>query len=99
ALSIRRKTSGMTGTSVEGFSLDSIGRAQLALKMVPEAVATLERAYALKPADDQVMAEISFALARALTAARKDPARARTLAMEARAGYQNLHDQRRVAEV
>jgi tetratricopeptide (TPR) repeat protein len=97
ALAIHQKSK--AATEAEAFSLDTIGRAQLALKKVPEAVAALERANALKPSDEEVMAEIRFALARALTAARRDPARARALAAEARANYQGMKDAQKVAEV
>ena len=97
ALAIHQKAKGASST--EGFSLDSIGRAQLALGKVPEAIASLERARTLKPPDEQVMADISFGLARALTAARRDPARARALATEARAAFEGLRVPRRVAEV
>jgi len=95
ALDIHRNNK---ATSAEGFSLDNIGRAQLALGKYPDAIASIERALAAKPPDDSVMAGLKFALARALAGARKDPARARALAAEARAGYQGK-DQKKVAEV
>ncbi|HVE85220.1 MAG TPA: serine/threonine-protein kinase [Myxococcales bacterium] len=83
----------------EGFSLDIIGRSDLALGRLPEAVAALERASALKPTDDLVMGDIHFGLARALAASRGDKARALALAEEARQSYQAVHHQRRLAEL
>ncbi len=97
ALALHQKVKG--ATSAEGFSLDGIGRAQLALGRVPEAIAALERARAVKPPDEQVMAEINFTLARALVAGRRDQVRARALAAEARKGFEELRSARRVAEV
>jgi len=96
ALEIHRKNK---ATQAEGFSLDSIGRGQLALGKLPEAIASLERALAVKPPDEGVMAGLKLTLARALVASRKDPVRARALAADARAGYQGLKDEKKVAEV
>ena len=96
ALDIHRKNKAAVA---EGFSLDSIGRAQFAMGKYPEAIATLERAIAAKPPDEQVMAGLKFALARALVAARKDSARARSLAAEARTGYQGVKDEKKAAEI
>ncbi|HEY8211771.1 MAG TPA: serine/threonine-protein kinase [Myxococcaceae bacterium] len=85
---------------LEGFSLDVIGRAQLALGRYPEAVATLERARGLKPPDAAVVADINFGLARALAASRGgDKARALALAEQAQTTYQALHHERRLAQL
>jgi len=83
----------------EAFSLNTIGRAQLQLGRVPEAIASLERAASLQPPDASVMADIEFGLARALAAANRDPARARALAGSARSRFEELHQSRRLVEL
>ncbi len=98
ALAIHR--SAKEATVSEGFSLDVIGRSQLALGRYPEAVASLERANTLKPPDDAVFADIRFGLARALAASRGgDKTRAFALAEQARTTYQALHHERRLAQL
>jgi tetratricopeptide (TPR) repeat protein/tRNA A-37 threonylcarbamoyl transferase component Bud32 len=97
ALQIHRLTK--EANAAEGFSWDAIGRAQLALGKVPDAIASLERGLALQPPDDGVIADIEFGLARALVTARRDPARARDLANKARTAFTTLKNQRKLAQV
>ena len=72
--------------------LKGIGLAQLRRGRPREALAPLERALNLRnqskaASDPQEVAEIQWGLARTLSALGRDPARARTLADAARAGY------------
>lgn len=81
--------------------LTCLGEAALALGRVPEAIAYLERAATLQLREEPITLAFSrFALARALTAAHRDPARARTLAEQARDELAKAPaSERRVAEV
>ncbi|HZN93499.1 MAG TPA: tetratricopeptide repeat protein, partial [Myxococcales bacterium] len=97
ALAVRRKGKG--SMVAEAFSLNTIGRAQLQLGRLPEAIASLERAASLKPPNAAVMADIELGLARALAAAHRDPARAQALAGSARSRFEQLHHARRLAEL
>jgi eukaryotic-like serine/threonine-protein kinase len=75
--------------------LKGLGLAHLRLGRPRDALAPLERALALRTGsavagDPQELAEIRWALARALRALARDPARARELAEAAAAGYRGL---------
>ena len=71
--------------------LTCLGEAELRRGRAAEAVATLERGVALERRGDQATLSFArFALARALRAAGRDPARARTLAVQAHAGLEAL---------
>jgi serine/threonine protein kinase/tetratricopeptide (TPR) repeat protein len=76
------------------FPLKGLGLAQLRAGRPRDALPPLERALALNEAapgaDPQERAEIRWALARALRAVGRDPARARALADAAAAGYRGL---------
>ena len=68
------------------YTLQGLGRALLKLNDVPRALATLERAVNLPVMKDATMAtpEVEFDLAKALTAAGRESARARGLVLHAR---------------
>jgi tetratricopeptide (TPR) repeat protein len=71
-------------------TLLALGETRLRRGEVDPAVAAIERALALRegiPGPPEDVAEARFALARALDAAHRDPARARTLAEQARETY------------
>jgi hypothetical protein len=71
------------------FSHDGIGASLLALGRAREAVAELDQALKLeRTAEPAMRGDTRFALARALQALRKDPARARELASQARADFE-----------
>jgi eukaryotic-like serine/threonine-protein kinase len=76
------------------FPLKGLGLAHLRAGRPRDALPPLERALALNEgapgADPQERAEIRWALARALRAAGREPARARALAEAAAAGYRGL---------
>jgi tetratricopeptide (TPR) repeat protein len=87
------------------FPLKGLGLTHLRTGRARDALNPLERALALSEAaaaaDPQELAEIRWALARALRAAGRDPARARSLAEAAKAGYRGLGSewQDRVREI
>jgi tetratricopeptide (TPR) repeat protein len=84
ALAIREKLG--PDSMYPGYDLTGVGRCWLELHQPAKALAPLERAVRLlQPADPAVLAEAQFALAKALGALGKEPARARGLAEEARA--------------
>jgi tetratricopeptide (TPR) repeat protein len=84
--------------------LVGLGKVELALGAPEKAIAVLERAFALKPEhpdDPNDRAELKFTLARALWAGKRDLERARSLAVQARAGYAaaGTRNQRELREV
>lgn len=69
------------------------GQAMLGLNMIQPSIRELERALAIRattPGEQSEIADVKWSLARALTAARRDRARARALAAEASAAYASL---------
>jgi hypothetical protein len=72
-----------------------LGHVEVDLGMPKEADQRLERALELLPGrDDEQTAMARFNLARALRKERKDPARARTLALQARRYFERRKDAR-----
>jgi tetratricopeptide (TPR) repeat protein len=87
ALPLLEKIRGQENPDV-GMVLSAMGRAQVDLGQPEQAQASLERALPLlKEARSDDVGATQFALARALTAAKKDSIRARTLAEEAQEGF------------
>jgi tetratricopeptide (TPR) repeat protein len=84
-------------------SLQAMGWALIGLDRSSEAIAPLERAVSLPVIDPVNVADAKFALARALDGTRKDPARARALAIDAAATFEKSavspSDFRRLAEI
>jgi tetratricopeptide (TPR) repeat protein len=84
------------------YALTGIGQTCLADGDDNQALVPLERAFKIgqsEPADSPHRAETKFALARALWGARRDRARARTLAEEARAAYVKMPTADELSEV
>jgi eukaryotic-like serine/threonine-protein kinase len=83
--------------------LDTLGSAYLDWGKADEAIPPLERAMAIRgqQAGPDLLADTQFSLARALWITRRNPARALSLAHQARAGYLQSGDpyRERVAEV
>ncbi len=89
ALAVFERETDPEGTYVT-YPLSTLGLACIALGRFDEAVPALERAARIREAKDSApatRAEVHFALARALAGARRDPERARALALRARDEY------------
>ena len=89
ALAVFERETDPDGTYVT-YPLSTLGLACIALGRFDEAVPPLERAARIREAKESApatRAEVSFALARALAGAGRDPERARALALRAREDY------------
>jgi eukaryotic-like serine/threonine-protein kinase len=85
-----------------GYALTGIGMSYVAEGRSRDALAPLERAYAIRETrepETSRFAETGFALARALWESRHDRSRARTLAERARDKYAKLSEKNKLAEV
>jgi len=84
------------------FVLKGMGQALLGLRQYPNAVEALEEALRVRranPANSVEMADVEWSLARALRASHTDEARARELALAAKATFAKIGDQARTAEI
>jgi len=88
AAKIKAKAAGPDSQDV-AYSLDGVGQALVSLGRPKEALPNLEKASKILTGagDPEQLAETQFHLAQALVAARADPSRARSLALQARSGF------------
>jgi tetratricopeptide (TPR) repeat protein len=101
SLEIRRKTLGEDHPSL-GYSYENIGEAYLGLKQYDRAIDALERSLSVREPFGVAateLAEARFALAQSLWLGGRDKRRARTLARQARDGYDTSGDKEHLAEV
>ena len=100
-LEIRKKALG-EGHVTLGYSYENIGEAYLGLKQYDKAIDALERSLDVREPSGVAateLAEARFALAQSLWLGGRDKRHARTLAAQARDGYQTSGDKEHLAEV